>query len=379
MPRITADTIPGIHVKKTPSGKVYYRHRKTQEPIKFPYPSAEFDAEVARLNALVAAKEKPASEATPPGSLDALIQAWRNSPEFAALMPRTRADYLKLLDYLKPAAPRAILSGFTRGDVLRVRDMAHKAHKFHFANYLVTVMSVLFKWAVEREMMSFNPAAAIKPIPRPKHMPTRNRRWTEAEREIVLAEATGGMRVAIALGIWAAPREQDVLAMTWECVGKDGKLRWTMQKTGDRHAPWQIHPRLAAILDEARSGDVVPLPSAHLVVGGRSGRPYTEDGFRKVFFDLIRRLEREGKIGPGLTFHGLRHTMGATLATRNASTTMIRVALGHRTEEMARHYSKEFNESSLADDACNLLDNGVHPVKDSGDGREESNEEFLKK
>lgn len=355
MPRITADTIPGVNVAKRPSGKIYYRHRKTQQPINFPYPSPEFDAELARLNALVDAKASQPPSGPPPGSLGALIEAWRNSSEFTSLMPRTRKDYLGKLDYLKPGA-HAVLSSMTRGDVLRIRDKAHKDRKFHFANYVVTVMSAMFKWAVERELMPFNPATGIPPIARPKHMPTRNRPWTPAERKIVLEEAKGGVRVGIALGIWAAPREQDVVAMTWAAVGNDGWISWTMKKTGDvQELP--IDPQLAAILAEAKANSkAAPLPSAHIVIGERSGRPYTEDGFRKVFFDLIRRLEHEGKIRPGLTFHGLRHTMGSELAEGGASDWQIQTALGHRTADMAKHYSKGFNRRRMAQTALNLRD-----------------------
>lgn len=354
MSRTNSNTIPGVKQIKKKSGKVYYRHRKTQQTINAQYPSAEFDAEVARLDALAAARaggERPPM----PGSLGALIELFRDSPEFTEkLAPRTRKDYSHKLDYLKPGQ-HALLKDFTRGDVLRIRDKAHKAKKFHFANYLTTVMSVMFKWAVDREYMTFNPAAGIAKIERPKLLPKRNRVWTEAEREVVLAESSGGIRTAVGIGIWASPREQDVVAMTWASVGKDGWLRWVQQKTGDKQE-WPIHSRLAAILEEAKTGEVVPLPSAHIVIGERSGKPYTEDGFRAVFYRLLRRLEREGKIGPGLTFHGLRHTMGATLATRGASTRAIQTALGHRTMVMAEHYSKEYSRTEVAQAAISLLD-----------------------
>ncbi len=354
MPRITANTIPGVHITRKPSGRIYYRHRKTQEPIKFSYPSPEFDAEVARLDALVAAKAKAKPEPGA-GSLGALIKAYRSSTKFTELAPRTREDYNDKLDYLKPGQ-HALLSGFTRGDVLRIRDKAHKDRKFHFANYVVTVMSAMFKWGVEREFLTFNPAAGIPPIARPKHMPTRNRVWTEAERDIVLDAARGGLRKAIALGRWTAAREQDVLAMTWECVGKDGFLRWKIQKNGDQHAPWPIHPRLAEILAEGMD-DIIPLPSTLIVLGARSGRPYTEDGFRRVLFELIRRLEVAGEIRPGLTFHGLRHTMGTELANAGASNREIMIALGQRTEAMAIHYSKGFDRDTQAQSAFNRLAN----------------------
>lgn len=355
MPRTTADTIPGVKQIKKASGKVYYRHRKTQQNIDLPYPSPEFDLEVARLDALVAARAAPASEPLP-GSLGMLIEAFKGSPQWAGYMPRTQEDYNAIFNFLKPG-DNAILRSFTRGDVIRIRDSAHKKHKFKFANYVTTVLSVLFNWAVERELMPFNPAAGIKKVERPKHLRQANRPWTEPEKAAVLAAATGGMRVAVGIGIAVAPREEDMLAMTWANVGKDGWLRWKMKKTGDE-IERLIPAWLTAILAEAKGG-VVPLPSRPLVVGERSGEPYTEDGFRTVFFRLIRRLERAGKVAPGLTYHGLRHTQGTEIASRGGSEADIMTALGHRTTAMAAHYSKGFSRKKRARNVFNLLDSAA--------------------
>jgi integrase len=71
------------------------------------------------------------------------------------------------------------------------------------------------------------------------------------------------------------------------------------------------------------------------------GVPYTGNGFRALFFRLIRRLEAEGKVGPGLTFHGLRHTAGKLLDEAGCDTRTIAAVLGQRSEAMARHYSEE--------------------------------------
>ena len=66
------------------------------------------------------------------------------------------------------------------------------------------------------------------------------------------------------------------------------------------------HSRLTKILDAAPK-------VATVAVASKLGRGYSGDGFRSSFQRLRVRLESEGKIGFGLTFHGLRHTV----ATRN--------------------------------------------------------------
>ena len=62
-----------------------------------------------------------------------------------------------------------------------------------------------------------------------------------------------------------------------------------------------VHRRLKEILD------ATPRTSETIVTGAR-GRPLTVEGFKTVFFRLRDRLQAEGRIRPGLTFHGVRHT-----------------------------------------------------------------------
>jgi integrase len=51
-------------------------------------------------------------------------------------------------------------------------------------------------------------------------------------------------------------------------------------------------------------------------------------------------LERAGKIAPGLTLYGLRHTVAVILREAGQDECTIADALGQKTIEMARHYSK---------------------------------------
>jgi integrase len=51
-------------------------------------------------------------------------------------------------------------------------------------------------------------------------------------------------------------------------------------------------------------------------------------------------LEKEGRIGSGLTPYGLRHTLAVILREAGCDERTIADALGQRTVEMARHYAK---------------------------------------
>ena len=57
------------------------------------------------------------------------------------------------------------------------------------------------------------------------------------------------------------------------------------------------------------------------------------------------KLEREGKVGAGLTFHGLRHTVGTLLTEAGVNLDTVRRWLGQKTLAMAIHYSETADTS----------------------------------
>ena len=75
------------------------------------------------------------------------------------------------------------------------------------------------------------------------------------------------------------------------------------------------------------------------------GDPWTESGFRASLRTFLKMLERDQAIAPGLTFHGLRHTVATVLADAGVEEETIAAWLGQRTVEMARHYSRQARRS----------------------------------
>ena len=80
--------VRGIKVYRS-RGKLFAYHRKTGKRIKALIGSAAFLAEIERLNGQEPAQPRP-------GTLGALIAAYRRSPEFLELAERTRRDYVRL-------------------------------------------------------------------------------------------------------------------------------------------------------------------------------------------------------------------------------------------------------------------------------------------
>lgn len=72
---------------------------------------------------------------------------------------------------------------------------------------------------------------------------------------------------------------------------------------------------------------VVPLDPPSLAVTSR-GTPWTESGFRSSFFTLIGKLEAKGAVAPGLTFHGLRHTLGKLIIEAGGTKEHVKALIG---------------------------------------------------
>lgn len=327
---MTKIKLRGFQVFKDRHGAWRAYHRKTRAAVDlkaYPLGSAKFFAECARIAALVenaVVKEKP-------GTLGALISDYRASPAFLDLSPQTQKDYQKVLNYLKPIGDTALMR-FDRPLIVRIRDRAMEQKKRRFANYVRAVLSLIFAWGSERGYLKDNPASGIKDLRRPRGAPEANRPWSDDERHAVLDAAPEHMRPALALMAFTGLGPKDALALPRK-YWRDGEIATRRSKTGEP-VFWPVPSALDEVLRTAPAHD-----AATLCASSR-GRPWTLDGFRTSWDRLRRKLEAEGKIGPGLTCYGLRHTVAVILREAGHDERTIADALGQKTLEMARHYAR---------------------------------------
>jgi len=337
--------LKNVHKVRSKKGRTYYYHRPTRTRLKAEVGTPEFVREVERLNAQA---EKPEIVA---GTFGALFVAYRASPEFAGLADATKADYTDVIDWLSPLHDMP-LAKVDSGFAIKLRDKAFAKRKRRFANYVVQVCRLAWNWGRPRKLAAAeNPFSETPLIRKPRGEAKANRAWTDGERRAVLEAATGGLRVVVALGMHAAFREGD--AVKFARRGYDGAaIEFVQGKTGE--PVWlPAHRDLRDILDEA----LATFAKDHLVFAiGQRGRPFTASGFRASFFKLVHRLQAEGKVGEGLTFHGLRHTVGKLLAEAGCDTKRIAAVLGHKTTKMAEHYSAGADQRRMATEAIRRLE-----------------------
>jgi integrase len=323
---MTVVRVKGFQIFNDRHGKPRCYHRATGTKIDLkaaPLGSAEFLAECARVTALAAVT-------TPkPGTLGLLIAAYRGHAAFLDLAPRTRSDYQAVFDYLKPIADTPLIK-FDKPLIVRIRDKATTKGRRQ-ANYVKTVLSLLFAWGCERGFIATNPAAGIKSIRRKRGLPDANRPWADEERDAALTCAAH-MKAAIGLMMFTGLGPKDALTLPRSFL-KGNEIATSRSKTGEP-VFWQCPAQLTTILAEAPRHDAITL------CANSRGKPWTVSGFNSSWQKFRRKLEREGRIGPGLTLYGLRHTVAVILREMGYDERTIADALGQTDPKMALHYAK---------------------------------------
>jgi integrase len=326
---MTRVRVKGFKIFLDRHGKMRCYHRATKIAVDLenaPLGSAHFFAECARIAALTTAAGAPK-----PGTFGLLISEYRANAAFTDRELRTREDYQRIFDFLKPIDSTALIK-FNRALVIRIRDKAAEQHGRRFANYVKAVLSIVFGWGLERDYVKFNPAEKVKNIRRPKDAPQANRPWSDEERNAVLDEAPPHLIVPIALMMFTGLGPKDALKLPTNLY-RDGEIATRRSKTGEP-VFWPAPDELRRILDAA------PKHGAITLCANSAGRPWTQSGFRASWRPIRVRLEKAGKIGPDLTMYGLRHTVAVILRELGYDERTIADALGQKTIEMARLYAE---------------------------------------
>lgn len=335
----------------TAKGRVYYYHRATGVRLRAdPSNARAFSAEVDALDAGSRATEL--RRAALPGSLGALLAKYRAAPEFAdALKPATRKSYERVFAAVQPL-DELDLDDLDQPYLLALRDRINRASGRWLANYTTTVLSVVMAWGMPRGYVDTNAAAGVPKIRKPKGSGVANKAWKPAEVEAVLKAAQrkgfAGLRKAVALAYYGGLRISDVVVLPLAGRSK-GAIEIVQSKTDHELTIFESR-RLQIILDEPNKVDQAPAATRRIVRASPStivqrddGRPYTVDGLDSLFHRIKAELAAVGTIRDGLTFHGLRKSLGKRAADAGHSELAIAAAMGHSNPASSRVYTIEAN------------------------------------
>lgn len=338
---MTSIRVRGVN-RVTAKGRVYYYHRSTGKRIKSdPADAAAFAAEVASLEAA-----KPKLRAGKPSSLGDLITAYKMSPAWLRLRPDTQKGYDRAFNVLKALNDMAA-SDLTQPEVIGIQERIYRKHGRWLANMVVKALSIVLGFGVPRGIVASNVAKGV-PMIRRKTGKVANPAWTIKEVDVALKRSSGGLRKAIALAFYAGFRKKDCVEIERSARAR-GQIETTQSKTGHNLTIFEAR-RLKAILD---AKDKKP---GKTIVVNESGEAYTRDGLDTLFHRLKVELAEEGLIRSGLTFHGLRKSLGKRAADLGMSENDIAAALGQRNPASARPYTIEAQQKAGARRVIRALD-----------------------
>lgn len=163
----------------------------------------------------------------------------------AKLKPSTRSQYrvagAKLKKYLAESSPEQV----KQKHVAAIK--VHMAETPNMANRILSVLRIVFQYAVEWQLCDSNPCVDIKRHEEAK----RNRYITDAEYGAIYAAAPPRLQIIMDLLYLTGQRIGDVLRIRYADIGQDG-IAFTQEKTNARLVVgWS--PDLRAVIERAHT------------------------------------------------------------------------------------------------------------------------------
>jgi integrase len=281
-----------------------------------------------------------------PNSLQALMVAYRRSPEFNGLRPNSQRQYLRYQRHLEKVWHHPLRT-VTLDFLLDIRDGIAGGYGPAAANCFVQAASALFVWAKKRQRLAVNPLAGIERL-KGGSFPT----WTMAQIRIALERFPEPLKRALLLGLHTGQRRSDLIAMTWSQF--DGRLITLRQiKTGE-HLTIPVHRELGVALEQWKStANVLPHPAAPILTT-TAGKRWSGTYLSMCFAAAVR----TAGLPAGLNVHGLRKRAATRLAEAGCSVYEIQAITGHRDVRSLAPYVEKAEQSVLARAAMRRLEAG---------------------
>ncbi|RZN19509.1 integrase [Bradyrhizobium sp. Leo121] len=279
--------------------------------------------------------DRPLKECLPaPGKIAAGYPKW---PKLSAA---TRQDYLEAFEYLRPEFD-AILKDITQPELYDVRDKCANKKWPRFADQMIAALSSMFRQAVKRGKMPFNPCLGMDKAHAAD--PNSNREWFAPEWQFVRDNAPMEVLIPCMVARYAGLAGQTIVGITDKqfldhpLTGK--AVQYTRRKNG-KTTFLPVLPELQAFLaarDIRRADGLIAIRD--------DGSPWeSEKDMQTRVSHWLRDRERDGLIGAGTTLHGLRVSYAAWWKRMGASDDEVARLIGDKSPRMGTHYTRHVED-----------------------------------
>lgn len=310
----------------------YRRNGKTLYYFKATAWTPEFQAEYqVCLEGRFDVPKEVASSRTTPGSLDALVVAYYQSPEFHNLSDTTKNVYRRILERFRKAYGTNKVSKI---EARHIRAIIGKQSGVPTAaNRMLSLLRILMRLAVELDMRKDDPTIGVRKF---RVKSDGFHTWTEAEiQKFQSIHPIGSKaRLAFALFLYTGQRRSDVVQMGWQHV-KGGMIAVTQQKTGTK-VMIPIAAELMRVLQGASRDQMNFLVT-------QAGKPHSA----KAFGNLFRKWCDEAGL-EHCSAHGLRKACATRLAEAGCTDKEIMAITGHQTLQEVGRYTKAASQEHMA-------------------------------
>ncbi|WP_252257515.1 tyrosine-type recombinase/integrase [Erythrobacter aurantius] len=271
------------------------------------------------------------NEATtaPSDSFDAILTAYRASPEFERLAASTKRDYNRTLDRISEHFGSAPISAFEdrrmRREIIEWRDQWRGQPRT--ADKATVTIATVLGWAVHNALLTVNVAAGINHL----HTADKSDKVWEARHWEAFADAPAHLMAALRLASMTGLRLGDLVRLDWSHVADKAIVLTTRKRKGRAVIP--IFPELRSFLDgvEHREGPVLR---------NSRGAAWTESGLGTVF-------QRNKPDGFDRTIHDLRGTYVTWLAMKGLTDDEIARVVGWTSQRIAGVRARYVDEARV--------------------------------
>jgi len=250
--------------------------------------------------------------------------------------------------YVGPSADMS-LDSLDESSVRGFRDSLREQKRLaRTCNQAVKIIRIWLRAAVTQGFISRNPAASVPLLLETDS--TERIPFNPSELASILKATKGAWKGAFLLGIYGGMRLRDAANLRWNAIDyKEGIIRFKPLKTARKKTEvlLPLHPALKKYLKTRP----IPLDPTGFVFPELAGRP--TGGKAGLSYEFIAIMEQAGvkrdrvKIEADGTrvvdgrhsFHSLRHSFTSMLAKGGVSEGLRMELAGHKTRDMARHYT----------------------------------------
>ena len=271
----------------------------------------------------------------PRNTLAGLVEAYRASPEFEKLQPRTRKDYEIELDKILAKFGSVPLPVFNerpmREDVTNWRNEI--SDRPRTADKRIVMLATVLAYGVQLGRLSINIAAGIPAL----YKADRSEEiWKKTDWEAILPHCSKELTQVLKLASLTGLRLGDLVTLEWVQVGQNAIIKTTRKK--NRRVVIPILPELSELLNAIGRG-------AGTVLKNSRDQAWTENGLGTVF------QRAKVKAGIGVRIHDLRGTYATWLAIQGLTDQEIGRIVAWSEKQVAalrmRYISEEHVVASL--------------------------------